>query len=293
MAEGGFSVVTVAREPLPVLRRFVEWHLGCGAERIVLFLDDPDDPARMALSGEPRLELRSCTAELWRGLGVKPDARFTRRQRAALNAAYAEAAAPWLLVLDADERMWLRGRSIPDTLAALPADALSLRVRSAEAVTLREGGSALRLPIPRRVVNEVYGPDADLFRRREGLVGHPEGKSFHRTGLAGLRIRLHWAEDAQGARLPGPVLGPEDRAHLVHDIAPDYARWRAKVAWRAGSHGFSGPLKDRIDAIAALPDPEAGYRALHDRLHILGPEEAAALEAAGGLLRETAATPMT
>jgi hypothetical protein len=292
VAEGAFTVVTIAREPLPVLRRFVDWHLAAGAERIVLFLDDAGDPARRALSGEPRLELRPCTPELWRAVGMKPEARFTRRQRAAINAAYAEATTPWVLVLDADERMWLRDRTIPETLAALPPDALGLRVRSAESVALAEGGTALRLPVPRKVVNRVYGAEADLFRRREGLVGHAEGKSFHRAGLPGVRIRLHWAEDAEGAQLPGPVLGPGDRAHLVHDVAPDYDRWRAKLAWRAGSHGFSGPLKERVDAIAALPDPETGFRALYDRLHVLGPEEATRLEAEGGLLRMAPALPV-
>jgi hypothetical protein len=34
-------------------------------------------------------------------------------------------------------------------------------------------------------VNEVYGDDADLFRKREGLIGHCEGKAFHRSGWTG------------------------------------------------------------------------------------------------------------
>jgi PAS domain-containing protein len=293
MFKADFTVVTIAREPLPVLRRFIDWHLGQGAERIILYFDDPDDPAIDALKGEPRLDPRPCTTTLWTSLGVDPEARFTRRQRAAMTAAYREAETDWVLILDADERMWFRDGSIRDLLAWQSEDTLSLRVRSAETVWLDDGAQALRLPLPRRAVNEVYGEDADLFRKREGLIGHCEGKAFHRSGLDRVNIKLHWAEDLDGNPLRGPVLGPQDRAHLVHDIAPDYDAWRAKMEWRAGAHGFSGPLKERVAEIAATDDPERGYRALYRRLHRLDPDAAIALAAAGGLLREMPGTGKT
>jgi hypothetical protein len=286
LGKTSFTVVTVANEPLPVMDRFITWHLAQGAARIVIFFDDPSDPAIAALKGEPRLDLRPCTPALWTGIGVNPGARFTRRQRAAFAAGYAQAQTPWVLMLDADERMWFRDGMLCDLLAAQPADTQSLRVLTAETVWLDYGAQALRLPIPRAVVNDVYGAEADLFRKRGGLVGHSEGKAFHRTGLPGLKIKLHWAEYADGGPLPGPVLGPADRVHLVHDVAPGYDRWRAKMDWRAGAHGFSGPLKERIAAIAASPDPEGGYRALYRRLHRLSVDEALTLTAAGGLLRD-------
>lgn len=293
MTTSGFTVATIAKEPLGMLRRFVDWHLGQGAARIILFLDDPADPALQALKGEPRLDLRPCTPSLWTSLRVSPGARFTRRQRAAMTAAYREAGTPWVLILDADERMWFRDARLVDLLAAQPAGTLSLRVLSAETVWLDDGAQALRLPIPRGAVNRVYGEDADLFRKRGGLIGHAEGKSFHRAGLQDIRIKLHWAEYPDGTHLAGPVLGPRDRAHLVHDVAPGYDRWRAKVDWRAGAHGFAGPLKQRLAEIAASEDPEQGYRALYRRLHRLSPDGAIALAAAGGLLRELPGTGKT
>jgi len=286
MSKPSFTVATIAKEPLAVVQRFVSWHLGQGAARIILFFDDPNDPAIDALKGEPRLDLRPCNPALWAAIGTKPDARFTRRQRAAMTAAYLEAATDWVLILDADERMWVRDGTLTNLLAAQADDVLSVRVLSAETVWLEDGTSALRLPIPRAVVNDIYGADADLFRRRSGLVGHPEGKSFHRTGLKDVRIKLHWAEHLDGTPLPGPVLEPQDRAHLVHDVAPGYERWRAKLDWRAGAHGFAGPLKSRLAEIAASPDPETGYQTLYERLHHITAAEAEALTAAGGLLRE-------
>jgi len=285
------TVATIAREPLPVLHRFVAWHLAQGAARIVIFLDDPGDPAQHALAGDPRLDLRPCTPALWEALGVAPEARFTRRQRAAMTAAYREVAAGWVMILDADELMWMRGRSLPEALATLPEAVPTLRIHSAEEVGLAGGGAAFRMPVPRATVDTIYGADAPLFRPRFGLVGHPEGKSIHRAGLRDIRLKLHWAVTADGAPVAGPVWGAAEQAHLLHYFAPGYDRWRAKMDWRAGAHGFADPLKARLAEIAALDDPEAGYRALYDRLHSLTAAEEAALDAAGGLLRDAPPLP--
>ena len=280
------TVATIAREPLPVLARFLRWHLAQGAGRIIVFLDDPEDPAQSALAGDPRVEMRPCTAALWTRLGVSAEARFTKRQRAAMTAAYHEATDGWVMILDADELMWLRGRSLPEGLAELGSDTPTLRIRSAEEVALPGGDLAFRLPIARDAVDAIYTEDAALFRPRFGLVGHPEGKSIHRAGLPGLRLKLHWAVTEDGTPVAGPIWGDAERAYLLHYFAPGYARWRDKMGWRAGAHGFADPLKARLADIAQSPDPEAGYRSLYDRLHSLTAAEAAALAARGGLLRD-------
>ncbi len=286
-----FTVATIAREPWPVLNRFLSWHLAQGAERIILYLDDPDDPSLPRLNGEPRIDIRPCTPAFWASLGLRPDTRFTRRQRSVLTQAYADVTDGWLLVIDADELMWARDRTLNDALASLSDDAQSLRIRSAEQVRLPGGEDAFRTPIPKPLVNEVYGEDADLLRIRDGLIYHPEGKSFHRVGQEGLKMKLHWAQDANGDRTPGPIWGMEEAAHLLHYAAPDYAQWRAKVDWRAGAHGFSQPMKNRLAAIAASDMPEDGYQTLYDRMHTLTATQAGTLDTAGGLLRQ--APPIT
>lgn len=279
-----FTVATIAKEPWPVLNRFLTWHLDQGAERIVLYLDDPDDPALPRLKGEPRLDVRPCTPAFWASLRINPDARFTRRQRGVLSQAYHELQDGWLLVLDADEMMWMQDRTIVEALGTLSDDAMSLRVRSAEQVQLSDGSEGFRMPIERAAVDRVYGDFSRYLRARFGLTYHPEGKSFHRAGQQ-LDMKLHWAKTAEGKQTPGPVWGAEQRAHLVHYAAPDYARWKAKVAWRAGAHGFALPVKEQVAEIEASDDPEAGYRALFQALHALTAQQEAALEAEGGLLR--------
>lgn len=281
----GFTVATIAREPWPILNRFLSWHLDQGATKIILFLDDPDDPSLPRLQGDPRIDARACTPAFWGDLRLKPDARFTRRQRGVLASAYREMTDGWLLVLDADELMWMQDRTICDALDTLPGDAQSLRVRSAEQVRLADDTEAFRTPIERAAVDRVYGEKSGLLRARFGLAYHPEGKSFHRAGQVGLNMKLHWAQDANGDRTPGPVWGKDERAHLLHYAAPDYTRWRAKVAWRAGAHGFALPVKERVAEIADSADPEAGYRDLFQSLHALTDAQAQALDAEGGLLR--------
>lgn len=285
MSGGRFTVATIAREPRPILERFLTWHLRAGADKIILYLDDPQDPCLAHVQGEPRIDARPCTPAFWSSIGLKPDARFTRRQRGVLSQAYRELTCGWLLVLDADELMWLRDAPIAEALDGLPTDALSLRVRSAEQVILPDGTEGFRTPIERAGVDRVYGEKSGLLRARFGLTYHPEGKSFHRAGQVGLNMKLHWAQGRDGNRTPGPVWGMAERAHLLHYAAPDYGRWRAKVAWRAGASGFAQPVKDQIAAIEESADPEAGYHALFQTLHALTAPQAAALDAEGGLLR--------
>ncbi|GAA5065879.1 glycosyltransferase family 2 protein [Roseibacterium beibuensis] len=279
------TVITIAKEPLPILHRFLDWHLGQGADRIILFLDDPEDDALAAFADEPRIDMRPCTPGFWKTLGLGPDKRFTRRQNAALTAGYHEVSEGWVLILDADELMWFPGMTLAEAIRTFPADIPSVRVATAEQVFLDDGTEGLRLPIPREAVNRLYGADADLFRGRFGLVGHPEGKSFHRAGIPGASFKMHWGFDSAGDRLEELTLGPRDGGHLVHFGAPTYENWRAKMEWRTGSWGFTSPVKEALRDAGDDADAEAAYRALYDKFYRLDADMAARLEAEGGLLR--------
>ncbi|WP_227284067.1 glycosyltransferase family 2 protein [Boseongicola sp. H5] len=283
---GAFTVAAIMREPLPVLTRFLNWYRAQGAGRMILFLDDPDDPALPYLRTIPEVDARPCDAAFWTRLGLPPGARFTRRQNAALTLAYHETSEGWFLNVDADELMRFEGRTIAEALATWPDELQTARILSAEQVFLADGTEAFRLPLPRPTINEIYGAHADLFRSRFGLIGHPEGKSFYRAGLPGIRLRQHWAHEADGARIHGEILRHEDGAHLLHFAAPDYDTWRRKLDWRRGSHGFTDPMKDALERISdSQTEREEGYRALYQAIHTLTPEQEAQLDAKGGLLR--------
>jgi hypothetical protein len=281
----GFVVAAIVNEPFAVLDRFVRWYLAQGASRVDLYFDDPEHAEIAQFAALPCVRVTPCTAAFWSSIGIAAEARFTRRQNAVLTQAYHGLRDGWLLNVDADELMYVAGTTLADWLAARE-DAQTIRVTTAEHVLGGEAELLFRLPIPRDAVNDVYGAEADLFRRRFGLIGHADGKSFHRAGRIDLRLRQHWSEDASGAEVTGARLGAEDGVYLLHFIAQDYAVWRGKLEWRLGSHGFPEPIKDRLREIAARGgNVEAGYRALFDLLHGVNAEQLAALEALGGILR--------
>ncbi|MFP3386960.1 glycosyltransferase family 2 protein, partial [Tritonibacter sp. SIMBA_163] len=78
---------------------------------------------------------------------------------------------------------------VADVLAGGPIDKKSLRVKTAERIMAQDeaGLTHFRLPMERAVRHAVYGEDAHLFGpRREGVVGHAQGKAIVRCGIEGL-----------------------------------------------------------------------------------------------------------
>lgn len=281
-----FTVAAIVREPAVVIRRFLRWYLEQGAERIILFLDDPTDPLLEELRATPKVEPIICTPDFWAGLNLSPERRFTRRQNAALTAAYRALKEGWLLNVDADEFMHFSGYSLAEAVRHFPDDAACVRVATAEQVHLSDGSEAFRLPIPRDVVTRVYGESAHLFRPRYGLLGHADGKAFHRAGQNGIRLRQHWAEDGAGNQVEALRLGDADGAHLLHFSAPDFASWRAKLEWRLSSANLAAGVREMlINLRGSHVDPEVAYGALWERLYRLTYDQEVALEAGGGLLR--------
>lgn len=280
-------VVAIVREPVHILSRFVTWYLGAGATGITLFFDDPADPAIPVVTADPRVMAIPCTPELWAMLGRAPDDPFTKRQNTAYSRAYSATKEDWVLIVDADELVYLRDGTLPDLLADQPADVRSLRIEPAEYVHGPDdaAGASFRLTIGKRAVNDIYGEDSGIFRKRFGLVGHSAGKSFHRTGQTGLRMRQHWAVEGGEDPVPARMIGRGDGAFLLHYFAPDYDIWRGKIEWRISASGFNAEARDRIEAIlAAGHDREAAIRDLYNRMHRIDAARADALRTAGGLL---------
>jgi hypothetical protein len=281
----GFTVAAIVNESGPVIDRFLRWYLAQGASAVWLFFDDPASPNMDRLASAAGVTVTPCTPEFWHGLGLSPDVRFTRRQNAALTWAYGQVQDGWLLNVDADELMYFPGTTLAARLETVAAEDRTIRVASAELVGADVPEQMFRIQVPRERIGAVYADAADLFRRRFGLIGHADGKSFHRAGQPGIRLRQHWAEDAGGNEVPGLRWGAAEGAYLLHYLAPDYELWRAKLEWRLGSHGFPEPIKERLRAIqASEPDPEAAYRRLYDLLHRLTPAQIAQLREIGGLL---------
>lgn len=285
--EASIVVAAIVKEPEAIIRRFVDWYRQLGASRIRLYFDDPNDPVIAAMADDPLVDAVPCTPEFWQSIDMPPEERFTLRQNAALTHAYQTMAEDWLLVVDADELLHVSRGFLPRRLARAPEDMASIIVAPAEHVHSDQDATVttFRLPITRRAVNDIYQTQSDLFRRRFGLIGHSNGKSLHRSGIEGLRIRQHWAVLPDGTQLPAHQVDASKGMYLLHYVAADYPAWRAKLDWRLESSGFNYESKDLLDKfLAEETDPEAAYRRFYDVLHVVDAERKEQLRAVGGIL---------
>ena len=282
-----WNVGAILKEPVPITLRFVAWYLEMGARHITLYFDDPSDPAIGILDGHARVTAIPCTPEFWHSIGAAQDQRFTKRQNAALGHAYRNLESGWLLNVDSDELLYLKDQTVDDMLAGVGENVRGIRVLPAEVIQApqSDGGTYFRMPMKRWVLRDVYGEDAPKVARRQGLVGHTEGKSFTRAGHKNGWMRQHWMQDRDGNAFTDLVLGPDEGAYLLHFFEEGFESWLAKKDWRLGSRGFKPQMKNELSEIAESYDPKGGYRAIYDILHRFDANRLKILMDAGAGLR--------
>lgn len=264
------TVGCVLRESLPVTLHFVSWYLREGADRIILCFDDPQDPAIAVLKDHPKVDCVPCTEAFWRSIGINPAVRFARRQNLVMSHFYRQQGAGWFFYVDGDELLHLVGRTLLEELRATPEDIRSVTFLPAENIQSPEltDPAQFRLAMSRDAVRRVYGDQAGLMQKRQGLSGHTVGKTANRVGLEGLGMRQHFMQHPDGTVVMDRVLGPDDRAYLLHFFDQGYDIWRAKLPWRLTSSGFPERIKVVLNEMLALDDPEPALRALYEQMHV-------------------------
>lgn len=265
-----WAIVTIAREPPEVIRRFVAWHLDQGASRIVIHFDDPDDPCIAMVAHLPQVEPVRCTPEFWDSLGIsRQKRRMNFIQNAVRKHGYDRAGESWVLPLDADELMLAGpGRSISRLLGDAPEDDRVIQVRPAEVVSVADGDGydAFRVPMNRDECRQIYGDFWQFMVRNQGLAGHNAGKSFVRTGLAPFRMRPHWIEAPGGERIIDRVLDRNDGFYLLHYVDSGYDDWRRKLEYRVRLKGYRPRLRERLGQVLERGD-EADIRRHYGLMH--------------------------
>lgn len=293
MPDVPITLVSVVREPLSHLLKFISWHRAVGVGRFILYFDDPEDPAIAALAGVGDVTCVPCTAEFWASVKRSPEERFTKRQITALTHGYRQVKEGWVAVCDGDEFFHVEEGGLQAVLARVPEDVAAARILPAELfhTDIADGMLRFRLPTPRHAIEAIYGEAGFLVRRNEGMVGHRQGKSLTRAGRKIWVMRQHWAQDREGAVLPEVEVGREAGAYLLHFYDRGYASWRAKFDWRMTSWGFRGAIADKLqpihDALQAggpgAAEAEAVLEAHYRALHRFDAAKVAALEAVGCL----------
>jgi hypothetical protein len=245
--------VSLVKDKLANLHRFVDGNLGHGIDHVVVVLDGPHDAETYAfLDAHPQASWILADAAWWGEDFI--DALSARQRRAAnlVNTAAVELGfVDWLFFLDGDEVAQL-DRNV---LAAVPAGERMVRLSPLESVA-SEGS-----------------PDADrLFKRllsdtelealaRAGLVRKASNRSYFHGHVAGkvgirpatdLKFRLHAADDAQGNKLVGYQ---HPRLRHLHFESPTFDEFVRKWTSMA-SAGPMPAVRHRRSAILA------GFQAL-------------------------------
>ncbi|QDC08784.1 glycosyltransferase family 2 protein [Oceanicola sp. D3] len=230
-----FAVTATVREPAELVLAFVAHHLELGAKKIIIYLDDPDDPVRPLLVKTPRVNAIRCTEAYWNevtnGRGRPPN----QNARQAVNAsqAYKKVKADYLLHLDADEFLHM-ARPFAEEIARLEDDDVWLRVPAVERCWLEGDASdhifsgVFRHPIKQAplIAKRIYGEEVTPFLAN-GLAGSSHGKPLVRTGHK-VQVQVH------AAKLPGKNNGwakhkKATGLHVLHFDGLTPLHWAAKT----------------------------------------------------------------
>ena len=188
---------------------------------------------------------------------------------------YDAAAAGWVLNIDADELLYIEGQSVGEFLASLPRDCRAVLVKPAERVLIEgdENNAAFRAPMPREVIEQVYGDMAGLVVRNDGMVGHNIGKSVLRTGLGKFWLRQHYGQTSDGEQIIDATAGPEEGALLLHFFNRGYDDWRRKLDYRLANRGFRHRMRALLQDARDAGD-EDKLKATFEQLHHLTQSQA-------------------
>lgn len=277
-----WGVVCTCREPTQLVVAFVAHYVGLGAREVRLFLDQPQPDLEQILAKIPQVIVEVCDDAYWQDVIGKPRPKTVEyRQLMNVFHAYQTTQVGWLAHFDADEFLHA-DVPIGELLAAQPVEigfvVIEPRerafVQGAPQVGLFEG--VFRQPTPQK-----WGRAPFLFGSaqrfiRSGVLGHPQGKSFLRTGLP-LVPGIHTPRSSvshQSGRLRGWAV---QRARLLHFDGLTSLHWSAKLlrAAKAGGHqGFKRGGRDlhrakQVNRMQRLGNNLEDAWAMHDMLKVV------------------------
>lgn len=293
-----WGIVATVKADTATILRFVAHHLELGASRIYIYLDAPNPEAQEALRDHAQTRVIRCDDGYWkRHKGGRPDMHQPRQTMNATRAYRRATEVDWLMHMDVDEFLVPSG-NVASLLAALPHETQCARARPME---LLAGGDpqldcAFKTFIPaggkrEKTVAKLYPTFGEHLKG--GFLSHVAGKIFVRTGIEGLKLRIHNAF-LDGETNPNQVELPD--LNLAHFHATDWETWLAhfEYRFREGSYRVDlGPARSRerggitiheLFTILHEEEGEAGLRAFFEEVCSDTPALRARLEAQGHLL---------
>lgn len=233
-----FTVVSMVREDSKVLRKFVDYYLSEGADRIILYYDGVCPIAENAWPYDS-VKIYNID-ESFKAQNASGDPKdLIATQEMIFTCAHAANSSEWLLVVDADEFVYVPDTSIAEALGNVDDFIESIRFRVGEAVWgpadqlgFAFGCTYFRLPMGRPgsvfLPRILYGNISSLFRR--GLLGHLAGKHAIRKGVEVQVVGCHFSR-----RLGEPIGDWSDDRHVgitgsfvAHFDSISFERWEEK-----------------------------------------------------------------
>jgi len=280
-------VATVKASERDVLN-FVAHHLCLGAHRVFVYLDAPAPGLAQMLRAHPKVRAFETSARGWVASGRRP-VRHQKRQEHNAQHAYRKAGdLDWLAHIDVDEFL-CPDRPIDHILRSVEPHITTARVSPIEALAEAPGlfKACHRAPRARHAAAMRLYPTYGAFLPG-GFLSHVAGKTFVRTGLPDVEMRIHGIH-RNGQRNP-----QEQRLAditLAHFHAADWTAWRKHFSYRHthGSYraelpGIGGQNRHALFAALVRERGDAGLRHLFDEV-ALGTDRHIEALRAEGLLR--------
>lgn len=294
-----WGIVSTIKASAGEILNFAAYHLELGAHRLYLYLDAPEDAVFERLRAHPRIKVVACDDSWWAKRNGRPEKHQSRQFLNARHAYNRKVEVDWLAHIDVDEFLWPQ-RPITDQLSDLPDTCLCARVRPIEALAPAPGDpenpqyfKAFHLPTPdRRRAAEACFPTYGRYLSG-GFLSHVAGKLFYRTGVDGLRAKIHNIQ-VNGVENPGEAALSE--TELCHMHAHSWEAWQRTYRYRLSKGSYRAELKPQVNRDAGglslhelfqmieQEEGTAGLRAFYDEVCVATPDLCARLEEEG-LLR--------
>lgn len=308
MSDATWVTVTTTNADIDTVVRFAAHHLAQGADRIILYLDDPMSPCHAFFQNDSTVTTVLCDDTYWAvanqsNKGTRPKT-IEGRQKANLNNAISyllkqEAPPDWVTHIDIDEFILPKPyHEIGRKLGKVPEGKMALRMRPIENLISDHDGEvtyfkALVYPFGKRKrsspdIYPQFGTDIP-----GGFLSHTVGKSFFRL-TKDLAPNIHLLRTPDALEETQTFLGGVELAHMHtkpwEAFWQEYQRRRSEGSYRNSlAPDASTKVKKRTlkSVLTELEDKEgqSGIRRLYDELCVLTPELETALRA-NGVLRE-------
>jgi hypothetical protein len=208
---------------------FVHYHLNIGIYHLILFFDNPDDPAIGHLTNYPQVTCIKCDEEHWSKTESGPESWLPIKQRANANIALSmsrERAYEWVIHVDGDELIHSR-ESILAALDSIRHDVVRFEINEAvpEKAYYDNAFSEISLfkkwpSRPRRIIARV--PCRRAFFKKEYFRGHSESKTAVRVKSNIMRMGVHRPEDKN------VYMERSERIRLLHFESRGFDMWKSK-----------------------------------------------------------------